>query len=127
MKLQVSTIDNFPCNVTRMRKFDYYSTDHTWRMGGRAEQCFKCIALYGENPTSAHIPACNAACEIATCEEPSPFVEQRKHFQLPFVASPCDFPSPRYSQMKITLLFDNTGPAPIVDFLISRPLHKGFQ
>ena len=31
MKLQVSTIDNFPCNVTCMRKFDYYSADHTWR------------------------------------------------------------------------------------------------
>ena len=25
-------IDNFPCDVTNMRKFDYYSADHT--LGG---------------------------------------------------------------------------------------------
>ena len=57
---------------------------------GGAAPHFKCIAFYGENPTIAYIPACNSACEIATCEEPS---LRRKRFQLLFAASPCDFPS----------------------------------
>ena len=43
-----SPIDDFPCDVTCMRKFDYYSTDHTWGVA----TCSKCIAVYGENPTT---------------------------------------------------------------------------
>ena len=43
-----SPIDNFPCDITRVRKFDYYSADHTWG----AATCSKCIAVYGENPTT---------------------------------------------------------------------------
>jgi len=43
------------------------------------------VLFYGENPTIAHIPACNSVCEIATCEEPSLFVERRKRFQLPLI------------------------------------------
>ena len=48
-------------------------------------------------------------------------MEQREHFQLLFVASPCDLPSLRYNLLEITLSFQNT-PVPI---LVSRLLHKG--
>ena len=47
-----SPIDDFPCDVTRMRKFDYYSADHTWRAATRS----KCIAVYGKNPTTHAFP-----------------------------------------------------------------------
>lgn len=38
-------------------------------------------------------------------EKPTMFVEQR---ELPFVASPCNLPSLRYSLLEITSSFENT-------------------
>ena len=39
---------------------------------GGAERTSKCIMFYGENPTSARIPACKLRLGIATCWKPSP-------------------------------------------------------
>jgi len=58
-----------------------------------------------ENPTSARIQLHYLG--IVTCERQTLFVEQRDGFQLLFVASPCDLPSPRYSLLEITLSFLN--------------------
>jgi len=60
-----------------------------------------------ENPTSTHIPVCKLCLEIATHERTALFVEQRECFHLPFVATSCDLPSPRYSLLEITLSLQN--------------------
>ena len=39
----VSSIDDFLCDVTRTRKLDYYSTDHTW--GGNLAHQMYCVLL----------------------------------------------------------------------------------
>jgi len=67
--------------------------------------CFKCITFNGENPTSACIHACKLRLGIAMREGLALFVKQRECFQLPFVASPCNLPSLRYSLLEITLSF----------------------
>jgi len=76
----------------------------------------------GETSTSAHIPVCKLCLGIATNERPTLFVEQRERFQLPFVASPCDLFSWRYSLLQITLSFRNAQSVPL---LVSRLLYKG--
>ena len=111
-------MDHFPCDITRMWKFDYYSVDHTW--GGSTR--FKCLTFYGENPTSTCIPACKLRLEIATHERTALFVEQRECFHLPFVTTSCDLPSWRYSLLEITLSFHNAQSVPL---LVSRLLYKG--
>ena len=110
-------MDHFPCDITRMWKFDYYSVDHTW--GGSTR--FKCLTFYGENPTSTCIPACKLRLEIATHERTALFVEQRECFHLPFVTTSCDLPSWRYSRLEITLSFHNAQSVPL---LVSRLLYK---
>jgi len=116
---------DFPIDVMPIWKFDYYSAGHTW---GGGSTHFKCIVLYGENLTSALIPTCNSAYEIATREKPALFVER---FQLPFVASLCNLSSPRCGLLEITLSFQNAQNVPT---LVSRQLlllvmaiHKGNQ
>ena len=94
----------FSNDVMHMRKFDYYSVDHAWG-GGGAALAVKCIVFYGKNPTSARIPACKLRLGIATHERTALFVEQRECFHLPFVATSCDLPSPRYSLLEITFSF----------------------
>ena len=100
------------------QKFDYYSADHA--RGGST--CFKCITFNGENPTSACIHACKLSLGLAMRDRPAVFVQQRECFQLPFIASPCNLPSLRYSLLEITLSFQN---AQFVSLLVSRPLCKG--
>jgi len=47
-----------------------------WIMpGGGQAHTVKCIMFYGENPTSAHIPACKLRLEIATHGRTALFVE----------------------------------------------------
>jgi len=102
-------MDQFPRDVAYMRKFDYYSADHTW--GGN--HALLMYYVQWENPTSARIPACKLRLGIATRERPALFVEQRERFHLPFVASPYDLPSWRYSLLKITLSFQNAQSVPL--------------
>ena len=78
----------FSNDVMHMRKFDYYSADHAWG----AARAVKCITLYGKNPTSARIPACELRLGIATHERTALFVEQRECFHLLFVTTSYDFP-----------------------------------
>ena len=52
-------IDDFPCDITRMRKFDYYSTDHT--LGG--SHAFLMYCGPWEKPDYECIFALNSACE----------------------------------------------------------------
>jgi len=59
----------------------------------------------GKYQTSASIPARKLHLGIATHERTALFVEQRERFHLPFVATLCDLPSPRYSLLEITLSF----------------------
>ena len=77
----------------------------------------------GKYPTSASIPACKLHLGIATHERIALFVEQRERFHLPFVATLCDLPSPRYSLLEITLSFWNAQSVPI---LVSRPCIRDF-
>ena len=70
------------------RKFDYYSADHTWG----ATRTSYVITLFGENPTSAPIPACKICQGIATHERTAMFVDQRERFQLPFLHPRATFP-----------------------------------
>ena len=42
----------------------------------------------GENPTNTHIPVCKFPYEIATCEKPALFVEQRECFSC-HLLHPC--------------------------------------
>jgi len=92
-------------------------------MPGGAARAVKCIAFYGKNPTSASIPARELRLGIATHERTALFVEQRERFHLPFVATSCDLPSPRYSLLEITLSFRNAQSVPI---LVSRPCIRDF-
>jgi len=114
-----------PCNrpfsddVTHTRKFDYYSADHSW---GGSMPCQMYYVLW-ENPTSTRIPACKLRLGIATHERTALFVEQRERFQLPFVATSCDLPSPRYSRLEITLSFQT---AQSVAIRVSRPCIREF-
>jgi len=57
----IQSMDHFLHDIMHTWKFDYYSADRT--LGGNT--CFKCIAFYGENPTSARIPACKLCLGIA--------------------------------------------------------------
>ena len=52
----------FSADVTRMRKFDYYSADHT--LGGSHTFLMYC-GLWGK-PNYECISASNSACKIAT-------------------------------------------------------------
>ena len=58
----VLLIDDFPCDVTRMRKFYYYCTDHA--LGGSHTFLMYC-GLWGK-PDYECISASNSACKIAT-------------------------------------------------------------
>ena len=60
---------------------------------------------------------------IATHERTALFVEQRERFHLPFAATSCDLPSPRYSLLEITLSFRKAQSVPI---LVSRPCIRDF-
>jgi len=73
-------------------------------------------------PNQRTLPACKLCLGIAICERPALLVEQRECFQLLFDASLCNLPSWRYSQLEITLSFQNAQSMPL---LVSRPLYKG--
>jgi len=94
-----------------------------WIMPGGAAHAIKCITFYGENPTSARISSCKLRLGIATHERTALFVGQRERFHLPFVATSCDLPSPRYSLLEITVSFQNAQSVPI---LVSRPCIRDF-
>ena len=61
-----SDVLNWPLSddVMHMRKFGYYSVDHT-------------CTFYGEYPTSARIPVCKLCLAIAMHERTALFVEQK--------------------------------------------------
>ena len=104
---QYEPIDHFPRDVTYTQKFDYYSADHTW--GGNHALLTYYVQWGKPNQrTAMHV-------------KPALFVEQREHFHLPFVASPYNLPSWRYSLLEITLSFQNAQSVPL---LVSRPLYK---
>ena len=91
-----SRMDHFPV-TSSIRGSLIYTMDRAW---GGATHAVQCITFYGENPASARIPACKPRLGIATHEGIALFVEQRERFHLPFVATSCDLPSPRYACWK---------------------------
>ena len=97
-------------------------TPRSWL--GRQHVLSKCITFYGENPTSACIPACKLRLGIAMHKRTTLFVEQRERFHLPFVATSCNLLPLRYSPLEIILSFQDAHSVPI---LVSRPCIRDFD
>ena len=94
--LLVTLIDHFLRDITHIWKFDYDSTGHTW--GGRRASNVLC-SMGKTWPGHTFL-------WIVTCERPVPFVEQREHFQLPFLLQPCvTFPQHGTACWKSPFLF----------------------
>ena len=85
-------MDHFPCYVTRVRKFGYYSVNQAWE--GNSFNLMYCVN--GEIHTVYY---------SSTCERLTQIIVRIVFFLLAVVALPYDFPRPSYYFNKVYPFF----------------------